>query len=63
MLTMSQKRASSGRNARRWARLERPLLPLDNPVRRYLGNQALGFGTRRVLSRLGMGRLTVRPAT
>ena len=41
MLTISQSKSTS-RARRLLARLHRPLLDLQNPVRRYLGDRALG---------------------
>ena len=60
MLYMSQ--ANTSRRARRWSWANRPLESLDNPVKRYLGNRAVGYGLRQKLPRMGLGRLTVRPA-
>ena len=42
MLYMSQARDS--RRARRWAWANRPIQSLDTPVKRYLGNRAVGPG-------------------
>jgi hypothetical protein len=61
MLYMSQ--ANISRRARRWAWAHRPSNSLDNPVKRYLGNGAVGHGLWQRQSRNGMGRLTMRPAT
>ena len=59
MLYTSQDKTSH--RARRWAWAPRPLTTLDNPVKRYLGNRSVGIRIREAL--MGMGRLTVRPAT
>ena len=61
MLYMS--RAKTSRSARRWAWANRPFELLDNPVKRYLGNGAVGHGLRQRQPRWGLGRLSVRPAT
>lgn len=61
MLNMSQEPTS--RQARRWSWANRPIESLDNPVKRYLGNRAVGHGLRRKQPRMRFGRLTVRPAT
>lgn len=61
MLYMSQARVS--RRARRWAWLNRPLEPVDNPVRRYLGSRSVGPGLWKRQSRWWtMRRKVLRPA-
>ena len=61
MLYMS--RGNVSRRARRWSWANRPIDSLDNPVKRYLGNRAMGHGLRQREPRPGTGRLIVRPAT
>lgn len=59
MLYMSQGQAS--RRSRRWAWANRPVDSLDNPVKRYLRDRAVGSGLRNN-RRWALGRLVVRPA-
>lgn len=55
--------SNTSRWARRWAWGNRPANRLDNPVKRYLGNSAIGHGLRQRQPRMGLGHLTMRPAT
>ena len=61
MLYMSQ--AGVSRRIMRWAWHNRPISPLDNPVKRYLGNRSVGPGLWKWLSQwIRGGRLILRPA-
>jgi len=61
MLCMSQARESH--RIPSWARVNRPIQPLDNPVKRYLGNRSVGPGLWRRPSRWRHRRkIYLRPA-
>lgn len=60
MLYMSQTRVS--RQARKRPRVKRPIVSLDNPVKRYLGNRSVGPGLWEWSSRSKVSRNVLRPA-
>lgn len=61
MLYMSQAKIS--RRMKRWAWANRPVMSLDNPVKRYLGNRSVGPGLWTRDSRFAIQRNVLRPAT